>query len=341
MVMRKVRVEDAVGMVLGHELTKIIPGEYKGPAFRKGHIIQPEDIVHLKNIGKNHIFLFELGSDDLHENQAASRLAQAAAGPGIELDTPGEGRVNLKASVNGILEINREAVTAINMTDYVALATFHGGTVVKAGTTVAGAKIIPLVIAEECIRKVEAAAGEYKPVISVKPLKKKKVAIIVTGSEVFYGRITDKYAPVFIDKIDKYGATHLGTVYQPDDRDKITASILEFKQQGADIVIATGGMSVDPDDVTPDAIRATGAHVVTYGTPVLPGAMFMLAELDGMTIMGMPACGMFSKTTVFELVFPRVLADIPVTKKDFAAMGYGGLCMSCKECVYPHCPFGK
>ncbi|HML33064.1 molybdopterin-binding protein [Sporomusa sphaeroides] len=341
MAMRKVRVEEAVGMVLGHELTKIVPGEYKGPAFRKGHIIQPEDIVHLKNIGKDHIFLFELGPEELHENQAALRLAQAAAGPGVVLDTPGEGRVNLKAAVNGILEVNSAAVTAINMTDNVALATLHGGTVVEAGTTVAGAKIIPLVIDEELIRQVEAEAREYRPVVAVKPMKNKKVGIIVTGNEVFYGRITDKYAAVFAGKADTYGATLVGTVYQPGDSDRITASILDFKQQGTDIVIASGGMSVDPDDVTPDAIRATGAKVVTYGTPVLPGAMFMLAELDGMTIMGMPACGMYARTTVFDLVFPRLLADIPVTKADFAALGHGGLCKACKECVYPHCPFGK
>ncbi|MDF2569500.1 MAG: molybdopterin-binding protein [Sporomusa sp.] len=341
MVMRKVQVEEAVGMVLGHELTRIVPGEYKGPAFRKGHIIQPEDIVHLKNIGKDHIYLFELGADELHENQAALRLAQAVTGSGIELDIPGEGRVNLKAAVHGIVEVNRSAVTAINMTEHIALATIHSGTVVEAGTTVAGAKIIPLVIAEKFIQQVEDNAEQYCPIVTVKALKHKKVGVIITGNEVFYGRITDRYAPVFVSKADKYGAVHIGTTYQPDDRAKITASILDFKQQGADVVIATGGMSVDPDDVTPDAIRATGAQVITYGTPVLPGAMFMLAELDGLTIMGMPACGMYARTTVFDLVFPRVLADIPVTKADFAAMGHGGLCLSCKECVYPHCPFGK
>lgn len=341
MAMRKVKVEDAVGMVLGHELTKIVPGEYKGPAFRKGHIIQPEDIVHLKSIGKDHVYLFELGPEELHENQAAQRLAEAVAGPGIMLDTPGEGRVNLKAAVHGILEINRAAITAINMIDNVALATLHGGTVVEAGTTVAGAKIIPLVIAKNQIQQVEAEAQQHQPVIAVRALQNKKVGVIITGNEVFYGRITDKYAPVFAAKTVQYGATHIGTVYQPDDRAKITDSILAFKEQGADIVIAAGGMSVDPDDVTPEAIRATGAHVVTYGTPVLPGAMFMLAVLDGMTVMGMPACGMYSRITVLDLVLPRVLADIPVTKADFAAMGYGGLCKSCPECTYPHCPFGK
>ncbi len=341
MVMRKVPVEEAVGMVLGHELTKIVPGEYKGPAFRKGHIIQPEDIAHLKSIGKDHIYLFELGNNEIHENQAAKRLAEAAAGLGLTIDAPSEGRANLKAAVNGILEVNSAAVTAINMTDNVALATLHNGTVVEAGTTVAGAKIIPLVIAEDLIQQVEASARQYQPVITVKAMKNKKVGVIVTGNEVFYGRITDKFAPVFANKVAQYGATLLGTVYQPDDSASITASILEFKQQGADIVIASGGMSVDPDDVTPEAIRSTGAKVITYGTPVLPGAMFMLAEFEGLTIMGMPACGMYSRTTILDLVLPRVLADIPVTKADLAAMGHGGLCMSCKECVYPHCPFGK
>lgn len=341
MAMRQVRVEDAVGMVLGHELTKIVPGEYKGPAFRKGHIIQPEDIVHLKSIGKDHIYLFELGPDEVHENEAALRLAKAVAGEGITLDAPGEGRVNLRAAVSGMLTVNLEALTAVNMTDHLALATLHSGTVVEAGALVAGAKIIPLLIAEELLKQVEASAGKYQPVITVKAMRNKKVGIIITGNEVFYGRITDKYAPVFAKKAAQYGATILGTVYQPDDSAGITASILDFKKQGADIVIASGGMSVDPDDVTPDAIRATGAKVTTYGTPVLPGAMFMLAELEGTIIMGMPACGMYSRTTVLDLVLPRVLADIPVTKADLAAMGHGGLCLSCQECVYPHCPFGK
>lgn len=313
----------------------------KGRTFKKGHIIQPEDIVHLKNIGKDHIFLFELGPDELHENQAALRLAQAVAGPGVTVDVPSEGRANIKAAVNGVLEINCQAVTAINMTGNLALATLHNRTMVTAGATVAGAKIIPLVIAEQLICQVETTARQYQPVISIKPLKNKRVGVIITGNEVFYGRITDKYAPVFAGKIDNYGATLLGIVCQPDDSSLIAASILAFKQQGADIVIAAGGMSVDPDDVTPDAIRSTGAEVVAYGAPVLPGAMFMLAGLDGMVIMGMPACGMYSRTTVFDLVFPRVLADIPVTKADLAAMGHGGLCLFCKECVYPHCPFGK
>ncbi len=341
MAMRKVRVENAVGMVLGHELTKIVPGEYKGPAFRKGHIIQPEDIEHLKNIGKEHIYLFELGPDELHENQAAQRLAEAVAGPGIALAAPSEGRVNLKAAVNGVLTVNCAAITAVNMTEHVALATIHSGTLVEAGTTVAGAKIIPLVINKQLIGQIEAEACRHQPVISVRAVKHKKIGIIITGNEVFYGRITDKYAPVFAGKADKYGASLLATVYQPDDSARIAASILDFKAQGADIVIAAGGMSVDPDDVTPDAIRSTGAEVVTYGAPVLPGAMFMLAKLAGMTIMGMPACGMYSRTTVLDLLLPRIMADIPVTKADLAALGHGGLCLACNECVYPHCPFGK
>ena len=341
MAMRKVRVEQAVGMVLGHELTKIVPGEYKGPAFRKGHIIQPEDIEHLKNIGKEHIYLFELGPDELHENQAAQRLAAAVAGPGLILDPPGEGRVNLKAAVDGVLEVNTAALTAINMTEHVALATLHSGTVVKAGTTVAGAKIIPLVINRQSIEQLEAESRQYRSIIAVKAVKNKKIGIIITGNEVFYGRITDKYAPVFAGKANTYGASLLATVYQPDDSARIAASILDFKAQGADIVIAAGGMSVDPDDVTPDAIRSTGAKVVTYGAPVLPGAMFMLAELAGMTIMGMPACGMYSRTTVLDLLLPRIMADVSVTKADLAALGHGGLCLACNECVYPHCPFGK
>jgi hypothetical protein len=341
MAMSTVRVEDAVGMVLGHDLTKIAPGEYKGPAFKKGHIIKPEDIPHLKNIGKNYIYLIELTADQLHENQAADRIAQAVSSDTVIINQPSEGRVNLKADITGILQVNREAVTAINSVENIVFSTLHGGSIVQAGTTIAGVKVVPLVVEEALIRQVESIASQYTEIMAIKPLHNKQVGLIITGNEVYYGRIQDKYAAVFTEKATKYGATLVDVVYQPDDSRLIADSILQYQQQGMDIVIAAGGMSVDPDDVTPDAIRSTGAQVVTYGTPVLPGAMFMLAYLGDMVILGMPACGMYSKTTVFDLVFPKVLADIKMTKQDFAAMGYGGLCLDCDICTFPHCPFGK
>ena len=338
---RKVRVEDAVGMVLGHDITKIVPGVYKGPAFKKGHIIRAEDITHLKDIGKEHIFLIEMIPGQVHENEAVARIARAVAGPGVVLGEPAEGRVNLKADAAGLLKVDRAAITAVNGVEHAVLSTLHGNRVVQAGEILAGIKVVPLVVEADTVETVESIAAANPGMISVLPMRNLKLAAVITGNEVFHGRIADRFAPVFADKTARYGATLLGVTYQPDDRDLIAGSILEYKRQGADVIVASGGMSVDPDDVTPDAIRSTGAELVSYGTPVLPGAMFMLAYLGDTAIMGMPACGMYAKTTVFDLLLPRVLAGERLTKGDIAALGYGGLCHSCRECCYPHCPFGK
>lgn len=341
MAMKKVKVEDAVGMVLGHDLTKIVPGAYKGPAFRKGHIIRQEDIPHLKDIGKEHIFLIELGPGQVHEAEAVTRMAKAVAGKNIKVTDAAEGRVNLKAAISGLLKVNSEAVSAVNDVEHAVFSTLHSNRLVAEGDMVAGIKVIPLVVDENTVSDVEAIAAGQTDIISVIPLRNLKVGVVITGNEVYYGRIKDKFAPVFTEKITRYGATLLGVVFQPDDAGLISDAIRQFIEQGAEIVIASGGMSVDPDDVTPEAIRQTGADVICYGTPVLPGAMFMLAYRGNVAILGMPACGMYSKTTVFDLVFPRILAGERLSRRDFAAMGYGGLCVACKSCAYPHCPFGK
>ena len=341
MAIRKVRVEDAVGMVLGHDMSKIVPGEYKGPAFRKGHIVREEDIPHLKDIGKEHIYLIELVSGQVHENDAIVRMAKAIAGENVYCTEPREGRINVKANRAGLLKVNRDAVVAINNIEHAVLSTLHDNQLVGPDSLLAGVKVVPLVVEEGMVAQVEQVCVRYGPVVSIKPIHNKKVGAIITGSEVYFGRIQDKFAPVFEKKVKHFGGTLQGIVYLPDDKERITAAILDYRRQGAEIIIASGGMSVDPDDVTPDAIRAAGAEVVSYGTPVLPGAMFMLAYLGDIPVLGMPACGMYAKTTVFDLVFPRILANERLTKADIAAMGYGGLCVSCPTCSFPHCPFGK
>ena len=341
MAIKKVKVEDAVGMVLGHDMSKIIPGEYKGPAFKKGHIIRTEDLEHLKNIGKEHIYLIELAPGQVHENDAIARMAKMIAGDNVYCTQPSEGRINIKAARPGLLKVNRQAVYTVNLIEHAVLSTLHDNQLVAADTLLAGVKVVPLVVDESMVAAVEAACLKYGPMISVKPIQQMKVGAIITGNEVYFGRIQDKFAPVFQKKVAHFGGTLMDIVYLPDDKEKISQAILDYQQRGAEIIIASGGMSVDPDDVTPDAIRATGAEVVSYGTPVLPGAMFMLAYLGDIAVMGMPACGMYAKTTVFDLLFPRVLAGEKITKQDIAAMGYGGLCATCPSCTFPHCPFGK
>jgi len=287
---RKVRVEDAVGMVLGHDMTKIVPGEYKGPAFKKGHVIREEDIPHLRNIGKDHIYLIELTAGQVHENAAVTRIARAVAGPGVTVAEPSEGRVNIRATGDGLLKIDRAAVTAINGIDNAVLSTIHGDRPVERGDLVAAVKVVPLVVDAAMVASVESlAAASAAGIVAVKPMRNLRIAAVITGNEVFHGRIQDRFAPVFSAKAAQYGATLLGVTYKPDDHEEIKAAIIAAKSQGAEVVVASGGMSVDPDDVTPDAIRATGAEVISYGSPVLPGAMFMLAYLGDVAVIGMPA----------------------------------------------------
>lgn len=339
--MRMVKVEDAVGMVLCHDITKVVPGEFKGPAFKKGHIVKQEDVEELLKLGKDHIYIWECGNELLHENDAALRMAKAAIGRGVEYSQPSEGKVNITAAGPGLLKINVEALNDINMIDEISFATQHTNQVVERGAVVAGTRAIPLVVNREKIEAMEKICADRGPIVEVKEIRKLKVALLTTGNEVYFGRIKDKFSPVVKKKMSQYGCEVVWHELAYDDADLIKEKIQTFIQQGAQIVITTGGMSVDPDDVTPSGVKNTGAELIAYGAPVLPGAMFLLAYLGDVPILGLPACVMYYKATVFDLVLPRVLAGEKITRQEIARMGHGGLCMSCKECRYPVCPFGK
>lgn len=339
--MKKMRVEDSIGMVLGHDITKIVPGEFKGPAYKKGYIIKEEDIDILKNIGKEHIYLLELGENQIHENEAAIRLAKAAAGEGIILTEPSEGKVSFKAKYDGLLKVRKELLLEINTIEHISMAALQDNTPVKAGQLVAGTRIIPLVTEKYKVEEVEKSCFGEEAVIRIKPYNKMKFGVVITGNEVYYGRIEDKFAPVFREKISQYGAELVGIKFAPDDGEKIKEAILSHIDEGVSGVITGGGMSVDPDDVTPEGIRLTGAEIISYGAPVLPGAMFMMAYIGDVPIMGLPACGMYHKTTIFDLIFPRILAGERIKRRDIAKLGYGGLCTQCPVCTYPTCHFGK
>lgn len=339
--MRKVKTENAVGMILCHDLTKIVPGEYKGPAFNKGHIIQPEDIEELLKIGKEHIYIWECQEGYLHENEAAQRISRAAAGDGIEFSEPREGKVNLVASHDGLLKINTETLYNINDIEEVVVATRHTNQLVKKGDTVAGSRVIPLVIKEDKITKVEHICQMSTPVIEIKPLKPMVTGVITTGNEVYHGRIKDRFGPVVIGKLEQLGCSVMPQVLSPDNPVQISESIRQLIKDGAEMIVVTGGMSVDPDDSTPGGVKATGATIVTYGTPLFPGAMFLLAYLDKVPILGLPGCVMYHKATVFDLVLPRILAGEAVTRQELTRLGHGGLCLNCPECRYPLCSFGR
>lgn len=383
--MKLIRTEEAEGHVLCHDMTQIIPGKYKGPAFRKGHVVTAEDIPVLLSIGKEHLYVWEKDENMLHEDEAAQILYEICVGKGEQEETsaeeccnrftddaedpdrrlgaedsaeeclirptpPREGKIELVAGCDGLLKIDREKLRAVNSLGEMMIASRHGNTVVREGDRIAGTRVIPLVIEKEkMVRAREAAAGD--PIFRILPFRVKKAAILTTGSEVFHGRIEDRFTPVIEKKLAEFG---IGVIFHEvfdDDPAALTDGCLRAVRAGAQMVLCTGGMSVDPDDRTPLAIRNTGARIVTYGAPVLPGAMFMLAYYESgdksgdltsaVPIAGIPGCAMYAKRTIFDLVLPRLAAGDPVTAQELSLLGEGGLCLNCGVCTFPNCGFGK
>jgi molybdenum cofactor synthesis domain-containing protein len=339
---KTIPVHQAIGTVLAHDITEIRPGEFKGRAFKKGHIIREEDVCHLQRLGKEHLFVLHVAADEMHENDAAYAIANALMGQGVAIKgEPKEGKISIVAERDGLLKIDRDALLAFNTLGEVMCATLHTNTVVKRGQTVAGTRAVPLVVKKAVVASAVAIGAQARPIIQVKEIRKPKAGVVITGNEVYHGRIKDAFAPVITKKIEEVGGEIVGVYYAPDDTSFIGARLRELLKAGADLLITTGGMSVDPDDVTRFAIRELGATDITYGSAVLPGAMFLTACLGEVPILGIPACGMYAKTTVFDLVLPRMLAGEKIGRRELAELGHGGLCLKCDICRYPVCPFGK
>lgn len=342
--MKEIETIHAAGHVLCHDITEIVKGQKKGPAFRKGHIVTEEDIPVLLRLGKDHLFVWEKKEGILHENEAARILYEICRGEGMRGSDVSEGKIELIADRDGLFKVNRQGLYAVNRLGEMMIACRHGDLPVKKGDRLAGTRIIPLVIEQEKMDKARQAAGP-SPLFQILPFQEKKVGIVTTGNEVFYGRIQDTFGPVIREKLAEYPAQVLGQTYTDDQKDHIREAILDFARQGAQVILCTGGMSVDPDDRTPGAIADTGAEIISYGAPVLPGAMLLVAYLDWegkrIPVLGLPGCVMYSKRTIFDLVLPRVMADDPVTAGELAALGEGGFCLNCPVCTFPNCGFGK
>ena len=342
--MKEIRTVDAVGQILCHDITQIIKDQKKGVLFKKGHVVREEDIPALLSVGKEHLFVWEKKEGMLHENEAAEILYKISAGEHMHGSEIKEGKIELIADCDGLLKIRRDALQAVNSLGEMMIASRHGDFPVRKGDKIAGTRIIPLVIEKEKMDRAEEAAGEG-PIFSILPFQNKKAGIVTTGSEVQKGLIKDTFTPVLREKLDEYACSVVGQTTPGDDRKQITEDILKFIREGADLVICSGGMSVDPDDRTPGAIKDTGAEIVTYGAPVLPGAMLLLAyyktEDRTVPILGLPGCVMYAKRTVFDLILPRVMADDRICAKEISAYGEGGLCLNCQTCTFPNCGFGK
>lgn len=332
---------EAVGMVLCHDITEVLPGRSKGRAFKKGHVVKPQDIERLLNLGKEHLYVLNVQPGIIHEDEAAVRIARAAAGPGITISEPVEGRVNLIAAFGGLLKVNVAALNRVNQIQDVVLGSLHTNQHVTNSRVVAAARIIPLTMEAERIGLVEEICAENSPIVEIKPLASLKVGIVTTGSEVFHGRIQDGFGPVLRSKFADLGCEVFRQAFVSDSVSMTVKAIHELLSEGAQMIAVTGGMSVDPDDQTPFSIREAGGQVVSYGAATFPGAMFMLAYIGDVPVLGLPACVMYHRASIFDLVVPRILAGDRVTRSDIAALGHGGLCSLCPECSYPVCGFGK
>lgn len=338
--MKIIRIEDAIGSVLCHDMTKIIPGEFKGVAFKKGHVIKEDDIPVLLAMGKEHVYVWQKEKGMLHEDEAAERLGSLCKGENIEGSEIREGKMNMVAACDGLFKIDLHKLEAINKIDEIMIATRHQNFMVKKGDKLAGTRVIPLVINEEKVKMAECIAGS-ESVMWIMPQKQHRLGIVTTGSEIYHGRITDAFGPVIRKKAAQYGVEVIDQIVVDDNQESIVEAIKNFEAKGATMIVCTGGMSVDPDDRTPSAIKASGAQIISYGAPVLPGAMFLLSYKGDMPIMGLPGCVMYAKRTIFDLVLPRVLCGEKLTKEDLAMYGHGGLCLECDTCTFPNCGFGK
>jgi molybdenum cofactor synthesis domain-containing protein len=341
-VIKTIKLKDAVGTKLAHDITEIRPGEFKGAAFHKGHTVCTEDLCRLQKLGKNHIYLIDLEADEIHENEAAAIMAEALAGNGVVWkNEPCEGKIGLKADRDGLLMVNVSALAAFNMIEEVMCATLHNHTLVKAGELVAATRAIPLVMKRMSIERAAAIAGQNGGVVSVRPLRKGKAGLIITGNEVYQGLIEDRFASILTRKLADLGSEVNRISFAPDDTEIIRQTICEHIERGCDLILLSGGMSVDPDDVTRKGISQAGADEIHYGAAALPGAMFLVAYIDNVPLIGVPACGLHHRVTVLDLVLPLILSGEHIGKKELAFLGHGGLCRNCAECSYPHCPFGK
>lgn len=339
--MKLMRTEDAVGQVLCHDITQIIKGVTKDAVFRKGHIITKEDVPVLLSVGKDHVYIWEKDDTMLHENEAAQILYEMCKNDHMHPTEVKEGKIELIADCEGLLKIDKKKLQQVNSFGEMMIASRHGNTRVQAGDKLAGTRIIPLVIKKEKMEQAKKICADG-PILTLKPFHKKKVGILTTGNEVYHKRIKDAFTPVIKEKLAEYDTEVIYHEVFDDDPKKITNGCFTALEKGADLVICTGGMSVDPDDQTPLAIKNTGADIVSYGAPVLPGAMFLLSYYkDSIPIIGLPGCVMYAKRTIFDLVLPRIMADDKITAEELSALGEGGLCLSCPVCTFPNCGFGK
>lgn len=342
---KKVPIGQTVGLALAHDLTRIVPGKSKETAFKKNQIITAADLETLKDMGRASLYILELAPDEVHENDAAAQLARALGGEGVIASAPGEGKVNLTSTRRGLLQIQVKGTARLNAINHLALSTRHTNSVVEAGELLASFKVVPLAVKRSFLERAIALKEKFGPLVQVAEFKPLKVGAVVTGGEVLSGRVVDGFDQFVGPRITQYGAGIIDKQVVGDEVADIAGAIKAQVAAGAEMIVVTGGLSVDPDDRTRQGIRRAGARQVFYGSPVLPGAMFLYALMDSargrIPVLGVPACVYYNHHTVFDMVLPRTLVGETMSRAKISALGHGGLCLLCDTCSYPHCPFGK
>lgn len=337
--MKKIKVEEAVGRQLCHDITAMRDG-FKGAAFKRGHVIRAEDIPSLLDIGKRTVFVWEENAGEIHEEDAALRMAAMAPAAGARYTAPSEGKVVLMAERRGLFRVDMALLNALNAIEDITISTLPDHYPVEVGARLASMRIVPLVTKEErIVRAEELCSG--RDLFRLLPYRDKKIGVMITGSEVYSGRIQDKFEAVVREKMNRYPAEILGVSICDDDLEMITGAVRGYLERGADFLISTGGMSVDPDDLTPTAIRSLGAEIVSYGVPAQPGNMTLVAYLGGVAVLGIPGSAISLPTTMFDVLLPQVFSGEKFTKADLIRLGEGGLCQLCKGCHFPNCTFGR
>ena len=337
--MKKINVEHAVGMELCHDITAMRDG-FKGAAFQRGHIITEEDIPALLDIGKRTVFVWEEHAGEIHEEDAALRMAAMSRTDGTHFTGPSEGKMQMMADIRGMFRVNTGLLQKINSIGDITISCLPDHYPVEEGARIASMRIVPLVTQETQIEEAETMCRSEK-LFALYPYKERKIGVIITGSEVYSGRIQDKFEPVVRTKMKHYPAQILGVSICDDDLDMITEHARRFLEMGADFLIFTGGMSVDPDDLTPTAVRMLGADIITHGLPAQPGNMTLVAYLGETAILGVPGAAISLPVTMFDVMLPQIFAGIRFTKEDLIRLGDGGLCQQCKTCHFPNCTFGR
>lgn len=337
--MKKVKVQDAIGMTLCHDITAMVDG-FKGAAFKRGHVITQEDIPKLLDIGKQHVFIWEENAGEIHEEDAARRLSQMTAVDGAHYGSISEGKIQLFADQDGMFRVDKALLAAVNRIGDITITTLPDHYPVKAGDRLASMRIVPLVTEERQIAEAEALCAG-KQLYDLRPFKPLKVGIIITGSEIYHGRIKDKFERVARAKLAHYPAEILGVHVCDDELDMIVGAGRALLAEGTELLIFSGGMSVDPDDLTPSAIREMGAEIVSYGVPSQPGNMTLVAYLDQAALLGVPGAAISRPTTMFDVLLPQIFCGDPLTKDDLIRLGEGGLCQMCDNCHFPNCTFGR